>query len=278
MEQLYRAIKERDIVKIRRLVKDIDVNEKKTGSTPLHEAIESGSIEILKLLLKSRAKVSINDPNLNGESPLILLFKKYFNDQSHDIKSDFYESVQILLNAGADPNQYYKYTQTFQEPASPNLLHKAVGADDERLVKILINAKADVDEWNSQGHTPLIMAINQGAKFEIIQILVEAGAEVKFNSSNKVSVLELAARKNDVVLIKYLISRGADLTGMKISANTVMLQLILDQLTTLNKNLEQEKKVQVERWNGLERKIEKIEERIGQKNSVFKDDCEKDQE
>lgn len=247
------------------------------NATLLHLAAEHGNPDILKILIQYGAKALLSVKTVDGynnsfnKTPLVILFEQYLKKQSNNKIP--VESVKILLDAGASPNDFLPDYSCYNH----NMLLAAIGENDEKLVEILINAKVYVN-MTQNGHTPLIIAIKQGKKRRIIELLVEAGAGLNLKTTNGISELQLASEKNDVDLIKYLMSHGANFTGLEISSNTVVLQLILDQLTTLNKKFEQEKQVQVERWNDLEKKIEKIEESIGRKISLLGNYYEEEQE
>jgi hypothetical protein len=80
------------------------------------------------------------------------------------LASGYAEIVLILLGASADPNQYSLHSA----------LHSASEKGDARIVRMLIDAGADVKQ---EGATALCEAAN-GGHVQITQMLLDAGAKL----------------------------------------------------------------------------------------------------
>lgn len=98
------------------LVKDLiqkgaDVNAQRrgvlTGSSAIHWAVQRGSLDVLRILLQSGAKVSeLND---RSDTPLMLA-----------IEAERLDLVRLLLKSGADPEQTQVWSATLREMGTPS--------------------------------------------------------------------------------------------------------------------------------------------------------------
>lgn len=123
-----------------------------SGHSAMHEACIShdGSLEILKALVKAggNPNVSLLD---NGITPLVV---------AHG--SRFREGIQLLLDAGAEPN------------STSIALHHAICAGSIRMTQSLLDIGADILFCNKDGLNALDIASSCN-KPEIIQILRNIG-------------------------------------------------------------------------------------------------------
>ncbi|CAL4891181.1 unnamed protein product [Urochloa decumbens] len=103
------------------------------GSTPLHDAVERGHCEAVRLLLSKGVEV---DPLGQRGTPLHLAAA-----WGHD------QAVKVLLEHGADPNRIVHHT------LSPLMM--ACCARSLKCMKLLVEAGADVNLRNSYGPTVL---------------------------------------------------------------------------------------------------------------------------
>lgn len=62
---------------------------------------------------------------------------------------------------------------------------------------------------NSQLNQKLLMAVKAN-RFDSVKILVEQGADVNYRDTNHAPVVMWAALKGDLAMVKYLVSKGAD--------------------------------------------------------------------
>lgn len=165
--------------------------------TVLCEAAGRGHLEIVKLLLKAGA--DINSPCFADGSPLFEpstpLFEAIRNKQwaveeflianggnfngvkVADLEKLLWvavlksriENVRLLIASGVNPNARI-------DRIHYSLLHQAIEYEDMEIVKLLVNAGADIEERTTNGITPLQRA-EKKKNAAIINILIEAGAK-----------------------------------------------------------------------------------------------------
>ena len=81
-------------------------------------------------------------------------------------------------------------------------LHKAAS---EEVVQVLIDAGADVDKRNTNGDTPLCAASSKGA-LDVVKLLVRAGAGVCAANEEGNTCLMLASLNGHIDIVRYLVS------------------------------------------------------------------------
>ena len=170
-EQLRAAARRNDSGRVSALIESgvpVDATDK-NGRTPLLDAIDNQSKDVIPVLIKMRA--SVNQVDNYGETPLGLAVAKA------DIKT-----IQLLLKAGAKVNTLDKRGDT--------VLYSAISQGDEALVKLLLSSKANVNITDKQGVTPLELAERKNNE-EIIALLQQAGA-TKTELSKKVVPLAIS--------------------------------------------------------------------------------------
>lgn len=94
--------------------------------------------------------------------------------------------------------------------AAEETIWSAAGAGDLAAVTRAIAGGADVNAVDDEnGRTPLMYAAESG-KVEVVKILIDAGAEVSKASRRGGTPLGMAAQAGRVEVMRYLVSRGAD--------------------------------------------------------------------
>ncbi|MDB6066184.1 MAG: hypothetical protein JWR26_2392 [Pedosphaera sp.] len=257
---LLKAAKSGDVAKIESLIsKGVNVNRGGTFNyggytrkqvTPLMLAAEAGQAESVKTLLKAGAGVHLaddtNEPRQSGKTAL-----------AYACGEEQIEIARLLLEAGADPNHRLSYGHTLFDElcyegglelirllyafgADPNAscgksdyfaLKRAVSAGRLDVVQLLLlEQKADIDGGDEDGETALIQA-SKLLRLEIVQFLLEKGADVTSKTSGKATALHrvvesaarLAPEYDDAAegkfllamqIVKALVEKGADLNAV----------------------------------------------------------------
>src|SRR5690349_5698161 len=115
------------------------------------------------------------------------------------------EAVRSLLKQKVDVNAAHGDGAT--------ALHWAAYNDDVELVKMLLDAGANVKAATREGAiTPLFMACTNGDA-PMIEALLKAGADAKSVKSNGTTALMTAAASGSAEAVKVLIEHGADINA-----------------------------------------------------------------
>jgi len=113
------------------------------------------------------------------------------------VKAGHTESVQLLINAGADINQRDRYGNS--------AFFKAIESGSAETVQVFIDAGLDVNQKNKHGHTPIWTAV-RGDHAKTMQTLIKAGAEHDLDR-----LLQSAAGSGKTKTAQALINLGASL-------------------------------------------------------------------
>ncbi|XP_066988288.1 ankyrin homolog [Macrobrachium rosenbergii] len=123
-----------------------------TGTTPLHEAADSGLPYVCRRLVESGASVDAVDAR--GYTPLMSVRRyRHYN----------YLMIEILLAAGSDVNH--------ESNTDGTIVHLLVDYNDERSLKLVMGFCPDLTKTNNQGQTPLSLAQSKSNYEGYIDIL-----------------------------------------------------------------------------------------------------------
>nr|XP_012418951.1 PREDICTED: ankyrin repeat and SOCS box protein 3 isoform X2 [Odobenus rosmarus divergens] len=222
------AAREGNVKVLRKLLKkgrSVDVADNR-GWMPIHEAAYHNSVECLRMLLHAvdSSENYIKTKTFEGFCALHLAAS-----QGH------WKIVQILLEAGADPNA------TTLEETTPlflavengqidvlrlllrhganvngshsmcgwNALHQATFQENAEIIKLLLKKGANKECQDDFGITPLFVAAQYG-KLESLNILTSSGANVNCQALDKATPLFIAAQEGHTECVELLLSSGAD--------------------------------------------------------------------
>jgi uncharacterized protein len=121
------------------------------------------------------------------------------------------QAMTELLDRGLDPNSTNREGDT--------LLMVAAMRGYSDLVQILLAHKAAVDRRNRYGDTALLMASLEG-HLEVAKLLVEHGAKVNRKGWTP---LGYAAFGGDAAVVRYLLSKGADVNALQPNGDTPLM-------------------------------------------------------
>lgn len=154
------------------------------------------NIETIQLLLKAGA-----NPNRRSEDGKTALYWAAFSGKK--------DLVQLLLNAGA--------TVEAEQPEDGYTSVSTVAQNGNReIMELLLSAggKSVLNDFDYSYRTPLMWAAEKG-DIEIVRILIDAGADV--NAFNEIhpgtnALLEAVKRGGSYEMVELLVNAGADPT------------------------------------------------------------------
>ena len=210
-----------------------DVNARDSAAaTPLHAAVINDHVDIARLLLKFKADANAKDKD--GSSPMCLAASNG-NLQMMDLLLQMGASADKIDKRGVSPLEIasrgghaaavqwllVKGVNVNSENSSP--LTEAVYANQPHVVRILLDAGANLDKVNEFGYTALGTALKKG-NLNIAQRLVTAGASINTSgkSSADVSPLQMAAFEGNEALVTLLLSHGANVHAQGGDLGTVL--------------------------------------------------------
>ena len=215
---LFRCVHEGDLAEARELLTrlHLDVNERPWGDeTVLHKAAGAGRRDFVELFLEAGAEVDAKDMHgmtplaraaLRGRTEVMELLIEHGADVNS--RSNFnrtplisaaseghLEAVRVLLAHGADPNAAGYRDQTAIIEAG----------DRTDILRVLIDAGADVNCKDNAGNTALLLAV-EGKRAAVVAVLVEAGADVQAKNNFGHSAWRLVEQDEETAA---LLLRGA---------------------------------------------------------------------
>jgi ankyrin repeat protein len=203
--------------------------------TPMVMAIANGHFDLAKLLLDRGA-----NPNLAADSGLTPLYatidvqwapKAWFPQPNiTQEKTGYLELIKELLDKHADVNAavgeklwFRSFTNdyTWVDPAGATPFWRAAQSSDTAAMKLLLEHGANPKTPNKTGETPLMAAagigwaanwsVNAPLPFiDAVKLCVDLGNDVKAADSRGYTALHGAAYLGDNEMVKYLVSKGAD--------------------------------------------------------------------
>jgi ankyrin repeat protein len=175
--EVYNIIASQDISDLRNILETgVDINVPGGGTTALSVAVNTGNIDVVKLLLDYGANVNIQD--INGFTVIF----------SAAIKNDI---LKLLITAGADVNIQDKYGKT--------ALFFFENIDNLRL---LIEAGAILDIQDNEGRTALFYADYIGNA--IVELFIEYGADVNIQDKYGKTALFFFENIDNIRLLIYV--------------------------------------------------------------------------
>ena len=183
--------------------------------TPLHAAVISNNPQMVQLLLSHGANPNL--PAYDGSTSLhysaysFLAKEKFMSKNNASTKSTSYSKKD-----GANNNKIVELLLTHkanisirnEQKATP--LHIASLGDDIQNINLLLNHGADINAPGPEQSSPLNLAVSNG-KIEIVRLLLSRGAKVNQQSINSLTPLHHAVGKSDQKKVTLLLEYGADL-------------------------------------------------------------------
>ena len=161
-------------------------------TTALYLAAENGHTEAVRLLLEHGADAK--QGNFYGMTPLMLA-----------AQGGHLQVIQLLLKNGGNLST--------PDEGGHLPLHYAAMGDQADVVKLILEKSGNAFTKASDGNTLLHLA----TRLELVQYLVEQGADIHATNSYGRTALHSAAEKGQFDTIKYLLNQGADINSLDAS-------------------------------------------------------------
>ncbi|XP_058499707.1 dynein axonemal heavy chain 12 [Solea solea] len=222
--EIFKAIKEGDEDTLNRLAEQPEslsrVDER--GWIPLHEAAVQHDKRIIEIIFSASPPGAAQCRTLKGETPLFLAVVHGLrenatfllqNGSSPDLQNDEQDSplVAAILN-----DQYDLATLLLRHranvdqtgPLNRTALHESAFLGLENFVYLLLESGAKPNSCDIKMKTPLALAAQNG-HLNVVEVLVQKGANVRCESESGTILFEAAASGNPDI-ISLLLEHGAD--------------------------------------------------------------------
>lgn len=158
------------------------------GNTPLMIVARNGRLDLVRFLIAQEARLDIYDDN--GETAMF-----------HAVSSGNLELLGLMISKKGDINQ--------KNETGEGLLEKAIIFDHIAIVEYLLSEVKDVNATNQFGMTPLMTAVSNSKNIEIVNMLLENGAEISLQDINGNTALHFAAESDNSEAVTLLLAKGA---------------------------------------------------------------------
>ncbi len=115
--------------------------------------------------------------------------------------------VQLLLDAGADPNA--RYTDTAGKLRNAPAVQFAAANGSVEMLRLLAKAGADLNAADATGLTPLMAAAFMGHS-DVVDALLKAGAAREGRDEAGYTALMFASNAGKAAVVQHLLAAGAD--------------------------------------------------------------------
>ena len=201
-----------------------------SGESPLQNALSMGNPDIVKLLENSDDKVpALHRAALKGD---LEGMKRLIAEGAGINDKDEFERTPIEYALAAGQSDTTKFlldqgvdinlkTHTLGRP----ILHQAARAGMLDIVQILIEKGADLDTVSRNGGTVLHNAIWGGHK-EIAELLISKGVKLDSKDRAGCTPLFIAADVGNIDIVELLIAQGADVNARNRTGSTPLLHAV----------------------------------------------------
>lgn len=189
-EQLIRAAEQGDTPTVLKLLSNgADINgQDARGRTPVMAATHGNRVATVKALIQAGADINLRD-NMR-DNPFL-----------YSGAEGLLDILKLTIAAGADPELTNRYGGTALIPAAQR-------GHVENVREILLHTKVDINHINKLGWTALLEAIvhtDGGVKHQqVVQLLVDYGADVTIPDKEGVTPLQHAQKKNFAEIVDIL--------------------------------------------------------------------------
>jgi ankyrin repeat protein len=218
-DALYTSAKNGHIDSTKKLVEiGLPINRvaEKSGCTPLGIAAYSGHMNIVKFLQYKGASLTASDES--GENLPLLLGCKTSQMELIEYLLNFSEVLNFKNKFETSPMVYAintkneklvsvflkaKYDLTIKNSKGESILSQAIRNSSISIAKIIYTTHKFLNWENVDGITPFMQAFIEH-NFELVDAMRDMGADVHYQNSKGLKILDIANRDGDVLILDYL--------------------------------------------------------------------------
>ncbi|EUC41371.1 hypothetical protein COCMIDRAFT_8904 [Bipolaris oryzae ATCC 44560] len=171
-------------------------------ANPFYQATRWGNKRMLNMLLERGP--DIYELDLRGTAPLHLA-----------VRNGYAESVQLLLNLGANANLMGGQFRYNKVPP-----HFVPGIGGKQTIQLLVGKGTDLEARDHDGKTPLYISCQSGA-IENVRLLLEIGADTWVKDDCGGTLLHAAAYSGSEALMRRFLGEGLDFKAKDNAGETV---------------------------------------------------------
>ena len=129
------------------------------------------------------------------------------------------DAVDMLLYLGADPN-----TTTENDQLTP-LMVTCLGAGNIKIAKLLLQARANINQQSKIGFTALMIACHlETPNNDLVRLLIQSGADISIKTSeHQRTALMVAMQHGHTSIVQYLLDEGAPVNTQDINGSTSLM-------------------------------------------------------
>ena len=190
---LFLALANKDLYLLQTLIRNgADVNRTSNGFTPLARAVELNNYRAVGYLIRNGATPNL--ANDNGEIPLAIAIKK-----GYDVIAG------ILVNKSQDAFSDANWFNAIGDP----LLNIAAQNGNTELIRMLVEAGADVNALDHEENSPLHIAAANGQN-KAVTLLMTYDADMNYRNLKGATPIMLAAMSSQSSTYDMLLEYGAN--------------------------------------------------------------------
>jgi len=179
------------------------------GGTPLHSAAWHGHSSVVHFLIDNGADFKIKD------------FSE-FTVLCTAVKSGSYETVQLLIQRGADVNSINSGGQTpLHFSVKGNYVNYEL-SNRLKIVELLLNQGANIEIVDRYGRTPLYSATNSYGVTDIVKLLLEKGADVNVHDVLGYTPLHWSIVTRRIDMAELLVANNANVNAVDDDGRNVL--------------------------------------------------------
>ena len=205
------------------IVSGADVNARdRHKKTPMHVAISAKNMEVVDILTKHNACLTLRDSD--NLSPIILAYNEniFYDVETIFIRNgkfDFYDTELLfkaleLREKSLVKCLLQKMNVNLKDMKGNTLLHTAIELNLYSMVLVLIQCDNIDLELDSNGVLPIHQAVLQG-HFDSFRLLTEKANNLSTHNRTGNTILHVASEQGRLEFVEYILSTNYSLAGVK---------------------------------------------------------------